>query len=197
MRSLNKLQPNDEHLKAIEKVKRWLEEVVIAFNFCPFARKEHEAGKVRFSVFSCAENKPKNSEEKNGLLLQKVLSELQFLDEHSEVETSLLILSDGWLDFYDYLDLLDMAEQVLVESGCEGVYQLASFHPDYLFAEEEANDASHFTNRSPLPVIHIIREASIEKAVESHPNAAAIPERNQSMAREKGCNYWQQLLKSF
>ena len=176
---------NIDHLAPIAKVRRWLQEVVIGKNFCPFAKREFDAGRVRYQVFE-----GRKSKRAVGL----VLDELRFLDQHDDIETTLLILAEGWRDFYDYLSLLDAAQQALDDAGYEGVYQLASFHPDYVFADEAVDDASNYTNRSPLPVIHLLRESSIERAIASDPNVDEIPQRNKQFARGKGVNYWQSLL---
>ena len=89
-----------------------------------------------------------------------------------------MVLSDGWQQFDDYLMLVDVAQQSLRHWGYEGEYQLASFHPDYLFAGEAEQAASHFTNRAPHPVIHIIREAEMELALAHHPDPESIPQTN-------------------
>lgn len=169
----------------ITQVKTWLEDVVIGFNFCPFAKREFDAGRVRYQVVAGSKSKR---------VLAVLLEELAYLDEQAEIETTLLILADGWRDFYDYLSLLDRAQDVLAAAGYEGVYQLASFHPDYVFDGEAVDDASNYTNRSPLPLLHLLRESSIERAVASDPYVDLIPERNQKLAREKGAAFWRSLL---
>ncbi len=174
-----------EHAAPIAKVRKWLEEVVIGHNFCPFAQGEFTAGRVRYRVFSGRKSKA---------AIAALLDEMLFLDEHREVETTLLILADGWRDFYDYLALLDRAQQALEDAAYAGVYQLASFHPDYVFAEVAVDDASNYTNRSPLPVLHLLRESSIERAIAGDPNIDQIPERNKALARAKGVRFWQSLL---
>ena len=174
-----------EHAVPIEKVRRWLQEVVVDHNFCPFAQREIAAGRVRYRVFEGRKSKA---------AIATVLDELYFLGEHADIETTLLVLAEGWRDFYDYLTLLDRAQQALEDAGFEGVYQLASFHPDYTFADEAADDASNYTNRSPLPLLHLLRESSIERAIASDPNVDQIPERNKQLARAKGADFWRGLL---
>ncbi|MBQ0719229.1 MAG: DUF1415 domain-containing protein [Gammaproteobacteria bacterium] len=174
-----------EHATAIARVRQWLQEVVIGHNFCPFAKREFDAGRVRYQVFDGRKSKR---------AIATVLDELRFLDEHEEIETTLLIFADGWRDFYDYLALLDEAQQALEDGGYEGVYQLASFHPDYVFADEAVDDASNYSNRSPLPLLHLLRESSIARAIVSDPNVEQIPERNKQLARAKGAAFWQSLL---
>lgn len=176
---------NQRHQEIIEPVKQWLADVVIGFNFCPFARREFESGRVRYRVVDGAKIKS---------AIAALLEELHHLDAHEEVETTLLIFAGGWQDFYGYLNLLDLAQHSLQDVGYEGAFQLASFHPEYVFEGEAYDDASNYTNRSPFPMIHIIREASIERAVASHSNIDEIPERNQRIAREKGAEFWQSFL---
>ncbi|OUS13675.1 hypothetical protein A9Q89_02395 [Gammaproteobacteria bacterium 53_120_T64] len=174
-----------EHAEPIAKVRKWLAEVVIGHNLCPFARSEFTAGRVRYRVLAGRKSKS---------VIAALLDELVFLDEHHEVETTLLILADGWRDFYDYLGLLDTAQQALENADYEGVYQLASFHPDYVFADEAVDDASNYTNRSPLPLLHLLRESSLERAIASDPSVDQIPERNKQLARAKGASFWRALL---
>lgn len=175
-------------LQAVETgTRQWLERVVIGLNLCPFARREFDAGRVRFAVTAHTEPEA---------LLLEFASELNRLQNEPQIATTLLVFARGVPDFFDYLDLLDMAQAWLEEQGLEGEYQLASFHPDYLFADCVANDAANFTNRSPWPVIHLLREESVEQAIASHPDTARIPERNIRLAREKGGTWWEDLLKN-
>ncbi|MCP5358498.1 MAG: DUF1415 domain-containing protein [Pseudomonadales bacterium] len=165
--------------------RRWLEEAVIGLNLCPFARREHEQGRIHFAV--CEETDAE-------ALLLSFATELLRLEQDAQIETTLLIFARALADFDDYLDLLDMAQAWLEEQGLEGVYQLASFHPDYVFADSPETDAANCTNRAPWPVIHLLREESVEQAVAAHRDTAAIPERNIALAREKGMAYWDALL---
>lgn len=163
----------------VSQTQRWIEMFIVAHNICPFARREVESQRIRYDV--CQEYE-----------LEKVLHCLialcEELDEQSDTETAFLILADGFTRFDEYLDLLELADALLVRQGYEGVYQLASFHPDYCFDGVEETDASHFTNRSPYPMLHIIREASIERALEHFADPEGIPERNiahcQSIGRD-------------
>jgi hypothetical protein len=102
------------------------------------------------------------------------------------VETTLLVLTEGLEDFDDYLDLLEIAEALLADRGYEGTFQLASFHPDYVFADAEPDDPANFTNRSPYPMWHLLREAGLERALEHHPDPEGIPARNVEAMRELG-----------
>lgn len=176
-------------LKDAEQVewatRQWLEEVVIGLNLCPFARREYESERIRFAI--CAES---NAEE----LLLDFAKELERLEREPQLETTLLIFPNALEDFFDFLELLDMAQGWLDTQGLEGVYQLASFHPRYQFDGTAPNETSNYTNRSPWPMLHLLREASVEKAVAAHPDTSTIPTRNITLAQEKGLAYWQDLL---
>lgn len=116
------------------------------------------------------------------------------LDKDGERETSLLIFPDALSDFDEYLDVLALANAVLKESGYDGIYQLASFHPKYLFAGAAVDDAANYTNRSPYPMLHILKEASVEAALESYPNPKAISTRNVEVTRGLGLRAMRELL---
>lgn len=161
----------------IAATQAWLNTFVIAYNICPFARREQERNSIRYQV---VEN---NSIEK---CLETVIAECEHLDSEPDTETTLLIFAEDFADFEDFLDLLALSEQLLIDQGYEGVYQLASFHPDYCFAQTLEDDPSNYTNRSPYPMLHLIREASIEKAVASHPDPDGIPDRNIALTRQLG-----------
>jgi hypothetical protein len=164
----------------IEKATRqWLEEVVIGLNLCPFARKELVNERVRFVV------SPADSEE---ALLEDLQAELWFLDEHPEVETTLLIHPEVLAGFDDYNEFLAAADGLLELLELDGVYQVASFHPDYRFAGTAPEDAENYTNRSPYPMLHLLREDSVARAVDSHPDPDGIPERNIALMKELGAD---------
>ncbi len=173
--------------KIINSVKYWLENTIIGFNFCPFAKKEFVNESIHYEVVDEG-----NTEEQ----LLALSHELKRLDEQSDIETTLFILPVGLESFFDYLDFLELANDLNSELGYEGVYQLASFHPDYCFADAQQNDAANYTNRSPVPVIHIIREASLERVLAHYPNPEEIPVRNIRLAEEKGAQLFDDILKS-
>ena len=149
----------------------WLETVVIQNTLCPFANSPYQDGRVRFIVTDSS--RPE-------YLLEDLLHELKHLQAMpvNELETTLLIHPGVLEDFYDYNDFLDIADELLVQEGFDGVFQIASFHPDYQFAETTEDDAENYTNRSPWPMLHILREASLEAVIASHPDVAMIPEQN-------------------
>ena len=171
--------------RVIAQTKKWVETVIIAHNYCPFAKREVDRGSVRYKVIDDTEF---NS------LLQAVFQECVYLDQNSETETTLIIFPEKLNDFNLFLDCLLLAEGLLNEQGYEGKYQLASFHPDYCFQGAEIADAANFTNRSPYPMFHLIREASIERAIEHHPDPESIPERNVEHARQQGLDTMKTLL---
>lgn len=153
------------------QVKDWLNNVVIGLNLCPFAAHPTRENRVRFQV--CY---PQSEEE----LLEALDVEMSLLDKTpaNEVETTLLIMPNFLLDFYNYTCFLDWARGNLKRSGWQGIYQLASFHPDYCFAGAEPADDENLTNRAPYPIIHIIREASLTKALNYVEDVEKIPEQN-------------------
>ena len=171
----------------IQHTQNWVKDVIVKYNICPFARKEVERGSIRYVV---TEQRAKAD------VLQSLLDECQFLDEHSEIETSLFIIPTGFEGFYDFLDLVELANDLLDLEDYEGVYQLANFHPDYCFAGEPQKEPSNYTNRSPYPTLHIIRETSMELAIKNHPDVDAIPERNIAFANKKGNSFFADLLAS-
>jgi uncharacterized protein len=118
------------------------------------------------------------------------------MDEEKDIETSFLILPNAVEKFDDYLYLVSDAEDLLIEKGYEGIYQLASFHPLYKFANSEEKDAANYTNRSIYPMLHLLREASIDKALENYRNPEGIPDININFAREKGLVYMKMLRDS-
>lgn len=154
-----------------------METVVVGLNLCPFAKKELVNNRVRF-VVSEAENEAD--------LLMALQTELNILEQDHEIETTLLIHPKVLQDFYDYNEFLDAADGLLIEMERDGIIQVASFHPDYQFAETDPDDVENYTNRSPYPLLHLIREASLEKAIAHYPDADKIPARNMALLRELG-----------
>jgi uncharacterized protein len=171
----------------INQTKKWVTDVVVACNFCPFAGREVKRGSIFYEVAEAADTQ-------TGLELLAAL--MKQMEEADSIETALLILPGSFQTFDSYLSLLDLADQLVEKEGYEGIYQVASFHPRYLFAGSTEDDPSNYTNRSPYPMLHILREASVSRAVDSHPDVDAIPETNISFTREKGLHYMQQLLAS-
>ena len=179
------MNPHHGSFDALARTRRWLEQVVIGHNFCPFAKRELRRNAIRFAECPCDRNED---------VLEQLVAECEFLDTHPDIETTLLVLPRGFEGFLDYLDMLELAERLLAQLGYEGVYQIASFHPDYCFADADNDDAANFTNRSPYPMLHLLREASLSMAIDNHPDIDAIPSANVSKARELGVAYFRRLL---
>jgi hypothetical protein len=167
-------------------VKSWIEKVIVGLNFCPFAKKEIERNTVRYAIFPATQIND---------ALSHLLEELALLDQLQDIQTTLLIFPQGFADFANYLDMLEMANTLIGQGGYGGIYQLASFHPDYCFDGEEQNDPANYTNRSPYPILHILRESSIEAVLERYPQPESIPENNIAKARELGSSFIKTLLK--
>lgn len=155
----------------VADVARWLTEVVIGLNLCPFSGKPTRENRVRFFVSDAADDE---------ILLQDLQQEMELLDAKpaSEIETTLVIVPDHLQDFFDYNQFLNWTNQLLKRNRWVGVYQLATFHPQYCFAHAEPEDAENLTNRAPYPILHIIREASLEKALEYYEGVDEVPENN-------------------
>jgi hypothetical protein len=171
----------------VSATKQWLEEIIIGLNFCPFAKKEFVNNTIYYHVSSHVKRK---------IALTEIVEQCEFLQANKQIETSLLIYNDGFRSFEQYLALLDDANDLLVDSGYEGVFQLASMHPEYCFADEDYDNASNFTNRSPYPMVHIIREASMEKVLKVYKEPEKIPENNIALAYKKGSYFFQNVLRN-
>ena len=170
----------------IAQTKHWLEQVVIGLNFCPFAKPVFDQGKIHYQV---------SDAQSLECCLEDLIAEAERLDRQAEFETTLLIYENGLQGFDDFLDALEIANDLMDEQGYEGVYQLASFHPDYCFADSNENDPANYTNRSPYPMFHLIREKSLEQALAHYPEPEKIPEMNVQLAQELGLEKMQRLLK--
>jgi len=168
----------------INQTKKWIEQVVIGCNFCPFAAKEFTHDTIAYRVESSRDLK---------ICLQAFLQECEKLRDNAAIATSFLIFETAFTKFRDYLDFVALVEKHLRKHGYEGVFQVASFHPDYCFANAPADDAANYTNRSIYPMLHLLREAGMEQALTNFPNPGTIPERNIAFARAKGTAYMQQL----
>ncbi|WP_189515000.1 DUF1415 domain-containing protein [Kushneria pakistanensis] len=171
-------------INPLEATRRWVRDWVMAQDLCPFAAAEFERERIRYRQLDANDD---------AALLMAVIEECEHLDQDPGTETTLLVLTPGAEDFFTFLDKLDMAERLMISEGYEGVYQLASFHPDYLFGDSQATpgheDAADYTNRSPFPLFHLLRETSLEAALARFPHPERIPERNQSLLREHGAQW--------
>ena len=176
---------SEQAATVINQTKQWLEEIIVGLNFCPFAKKELVSNSIHYHVSSLKQTK---------LALVEVIEQCRFLDEHDEFETSLVIFEPGYKSFDKYLELIDYGNDLLISSGFEGIFQLASFHPDYCFEGEAYDDAANYTNRSPYPMVHILREESLERVLKVYKNPEEIPDNNIELAREKGSDFFKQVL---
>jgi len=161
----------------INSTKNWLEQIIIELNLCPFAKREFLNNSIHFTVSSAVDATH---------LLEHLQTELERLDSSPEIQTTLLIHPKVLDDFLDYNDFLELADELIQQLGYEGIYQIASFHPDYQFSDTQAEDAENYTNRSPFPLLHILREEALEKRLSTYPNPEQIPERNIALMNTLG-----------
>jgi hypothetical protein len=176
-----------KHLSVVASVQHWLDAIVIGLNLCPFAKREVVKNRVRFFVSEA------DTEE---LLLEDLQSELEFLVHNDAVETTLLIHPAVLQDFYEYNQFLAYADELLEQMELDGIYQIASFHPQYQFDGSEADDIDNFTNRSPYPLLHLLREDSLERAIAKHPESSQIGEHNIELLRRLGREKIEALLQT-
>ncbi|QIJ85171.1 DUF1415 domain-containing protein [Vibrio coralliilyticus OCN008] len=154
-----------------EQVNQWLNDVVIGLNLCPFAAKPQRNKQIKIFVSEAQQEEA---------LLEDILTQLMELESKTaeELETTLVVVPNMLEDFYDYNLFIDWVEALIRQQGWEGIYQLATFHPEYCFGGAEPEDAENLTNRSPYPVFHLIREESMEKVLKHYPDPESIPETN-------------------
>jgi len=155
--------------KVIAAVARWIEAAVIGLNLCPFAKSVYEQGQIHYVV--------SQSEQVDHLMFE-LHQQVLWLQQHPEIETTLLIIPCQLADFSSFNQMLDQAEALLEAYDWVGEFQLASFHPQYQFANTQIDDRENWSNRAPYPILHVLRESSLEQAIEHYPGAAEIPERN-------------------
>lgn len=163
--------PDHDPARVIAATSGWLDRVVIGLGLCPFARAVQARQQVRFRVTDAA------TASQLLTVLEEELRALAAADPQL-IDTTLLIHPSALSDFLDYNDFLNDADDKLVELALDGELQIASFHPDYCFGDAASDDPANFTNRSPYPMLHLLRESSVSRAVASFPDAASIYERN-------------------
>ncbi len=178
--------PAELHDTVCRDMQVWLERAVIGLNLCPFAKSVHVKGQIRW-VVSTARDTPTLRDD-----LQRELLALAATDP-GQTDTTLLMAPGCLADFLDFNDFLDEADALLDALDLYGVLQIASFHPQYQFAGTAPDDITNFSNRAPYPTLHLLREASIDRAVGAFPEAEAIYERNMQCLRELGSAGWQAL----
>ncbi len=172
--------------EVVAATRAWLEKAVIGLNLCPFAEAAHVGNQIRYTVSDAQHPEA---------LLNDLARELQTLvaADPAEVETTLLIHPRVLGDFLDYNDFLDIAEAAVEELGLTGTIQVASFHPQYRFADTEPDAIENYSNRSPYPMLHLLREESVERAVAAFPDTGRIPDRNIETLRRIGHDGWRRL----
>lgn len=176
---------DEDDKNVIESTRRWVDQVVVGFNFCPFAKREVQRQSIRYYV-------SQNTDNNN--VLQDVMDELFLLDKNADIETTLILLPKGYENFEEYLDLVDLVEAIIDQAGYRGIFQLATFHPDYCFDGLKPEDPENYTNRAPYPTLHLIREESIARVLRVYADPDAIPVDNARKARELGTVFFQNLL---
>jgi len=180
--------PAESHAAVIAATRHWLTEAVIGLNLCPFAKAVYVKEQIRYAV-SDADNLE--------AVLTDLEAELQSLvaADPTSLDTTLLILPRALGDFLDFNDCLYFADRLIKQLRLEGIIQIASFHPLYQFEDSEPGDIENYTNRAPYPILHLLREDSIERAVQAFPDAEEIYERNQQTLRRIGLAGWNELMK--
>ena len=167
----------------IEDTRRWVQRAVIGLNLCPFAKSVEVKKQVHYVVSHASGTKP---------LLADLKRELLALEAAvpAELDTTLLVVPDGFAEFLDFNAMLERADKLLVDLDLDGVLQIASLHPQYQFADTEPDDITNFTNRAPYPTLHLLREDSVDRAVAAFPNAEAIFETNMQTMQDLGPEGW-------
>ena len=174
------------HEQVLGDTRRWLERAVIGLNLCPFAKAVYVKEQVRFRVSEATDAAG---------VLDEFREELALIAQSDPAlhDTTLLVVPHCLEDFLDYNDVVGRAERLVRKMNLEGVIQVATFHPDYVFADAQAGDITNFTNRSPYPMLHLLREESVDRAVEAFPEAEAIFEANMAKLRDLGREGWDAL----
>lgn len=161
----------------IQQTTQWIQSVVIALNLCPFAKREMDNNSARIELSAATEFKAG---------IADFIKEIDHLNTNPATGTSLLLFPHFLSDFYDYLDFLELANETLAQTKNQGIYQLASFHPAYRFHGSKADDVTNYTNRSPYPMLHILREEMLDQAIAYYGDTEVIPENNIRLMRDLG-----------
>lgn len=167
----------------VQDTVRWLERAVIGLNLCPFAKGVHTKGQIHYAVSHATDGRG---------LLEDLQRELEALAEASpeKRDTTLLIAPQAFPDFLDFNDFLELADELVEAMDLAGILQVAPFHPRFQFEGTEPDDVSNCTNRAPYPTLHLLREESIDRAVEAFPEAEEIFERNIEVLERLGAQGW-------
>jgi hypothetical protein len=169
-------------------VRNWLKDVVIGFNFCPFASKVFLDERIRYVIVDALIPIHEHA--------KFCLEEIHFLEKNPEIETSLIIFPFHYPSFNAYLQALKQFEQLLKRKKKTVDFQVASFHPLYEFMNSNEGDASNYTNRSPYPIFHLLRESSLTNALQNFKHPETIPQRNIEFAQQKGVQFLKQSLEN-
>ena len=171
----------------LQRMTHWLEKAVIGLNLCPFAKAVHVKGQIHWVISDAQDDADVLS------ILERELLDLQGLSADVR-DTTLIVLPHAFADFYDFNDFLGRAERVLKKLKLEGVFQIASFHPQFVFAGTDEDDITNATNRAPYPTLHLLREASVDRAVQAFPQAEDIFENNMHTLAQLGVQGWNDLM---
>ena len=181
------ISTSDAYSNVVAETRHWLNQAVIGLNLCPFAKAVQVKDQIRFAV--------SDATDAEGVLtdLQDELALLAEADPE-KIDTTLLIVPDALDDFLEFNDFEDLSDRLLKRMRLVGELQVATFHPQFQFADTQPDDISNYTNRSPYPILHLLREASIDRAVESFPDAAEIYEKNIDTMSRLGLEGWKKLM---
>ena len=171
------MHSSQPHEQIAARVERWVEAVVIGLNLCPFASSVLRRGQLNIVVCDS---------DVMAECLQQLADEADALVAGDLQATTLLVLPEGFADFDDYLDLLAMAEALMEDIGLDEQVQVASFHPEYQFEDTDYDDVENWTNRAPYPILHLLTEDSVSRAVDSHPDPEGIPDANIDKLEDMG-----------
>ena len=174
----------------IQNTQTWLTQAVIGLNLCPFAKAVHVKNQIHYVVSAATSV---------GALFDELCTQLQHLANTpaEQTDTTLLIHPQVLTDFLDYNDFLPLADMALQQLGYQGTLQIASFHPQFQFDQTDAHDISNATNRAPYPMLHLLRESSIDRAVKAFPQADAIFEANIQTMKRLGASGWAELAQTW
>ena len=171
----------------LQRMTHWLEKAVIGLNLCPFAKAVHVKGQIHWVISDAQDDVYVLS------ILEQELLDLEGLSADVR-DTTLIVLPQAFADFYDFNDFLGRAERMLKKRKLQGVFQIASFHPQFVFAGTDEDDISNATNRAPYPTLHLLREASVDRAVQAFPQAEDIFENNMHTLAQLGAQGWNDLM---
>ncbi len=178
----------DSHDDILAATRHWLARAVIGLNLCPFAKSVYVKEQVRYAISEATTLEDALAD------LETELRALEAADPQ-QVDTTLVIYPRAFADFVDYNDALFFAERLVRQLRLDGVLQIASFHPEYRFEGSDADDIENYTNRAPYPILHLLREDSIARAVDAFPDASAIYEKNQETLRRLGHDGWREWMR--